>query len=283
MIGKVPPAGRGFQGLVRYLLEGGRKSSLAQRVAWTATRQLLSDDPAKAPKLMRLTAAKSVRVQRPVYHVVISWSAREQPSDAQMQQVADTACHDLGLEDYQRVYIAHRDRNHPHVHIVVNRIHPESGKAWQTSHDYRRLERSVARQAQALGFSVVPGRHNQISREPMRPGRVRDGALRRAERLGIPVRERFPPARLAELQGHLRPLFASSASWAELTADLSALGLFLEPKGQGLVLTDGTLEMKLSDLGAGVRKAALEARFGSAWNEHTAGPQSPRRGRSRER
>ncbi len=66
MIGKVPRPGRGFRGLVGYLLHGERRQKVSGRVAWTATRNLLLDDPERAPELMRITARKSVRVAKPV-------------------------------------------------------------------------------------------------------------------------------------------------------------------------------------------------------------------------
>lgn len=38
MIGKVPKAGRGFKGLIRYLVQGGRDEPQPDRVASTAVR-----------------------------------------------------------------------------------------------------------------------------------------------------------------------------------------------------------------------------------------------------
>lgn len=286
MIGKVPKPGRGFQGLVSYLLRGGLKErDGAGRVAWTATRNLLVDDPETAPKLMRLTAARSVRVQRPVYHLVISWHENERPTADAMRAVADATCRDLGLDEHQRLYIAHRDRRHPHVHIVVNRVHPETGLAWQTSHDFRRIERSLARQAGEMGLAVVPGRHNGKLRDRSGSRRPRDGELRKARRDGAPARGRWSAERIAKLRPLLRPLFETAASWTELERALAAHGLSLAAKGQGIVITDGTAEMKLSDLGAGIRRTGLEARFGEAWAKHSAAlaPETERAQRRRRR
>ncbi|MBU2531162.1 MAG: relaxase/mobilization nuclease domain-containing protein [Alphaproteobacteria bacterium] len=288
MIGKVPQPGRGFRGLVHYLLNGPRRTEEAQhRVAWTATRNLFTDDPAKAPTLMRMTAAKSVRVRSPVYHLVISWHEGECPPPALMRQVADATCRDIGLEEHQRVYVAHHDTRHPHVHIVANRIHPETGRAWQTSHDYRRIEQSLARQARELGLAVVPGRHNGKTLDRTLPRRPRDSERQRANRTSAQVRGRWPPERIAELRPLLRPLFHTANSWEELEAGLASDGLRLVAKGQGLVIADDTGEMKLSDLGAGIRQAGLEARFGGWHRQITSNlvihPSQRRRARSMDR
>lgn len=149
MIGKVPKAGSGFRGLINYLLHGERKDQPAgmpapsqdhdaSRVAWVELRNMLLSDPDQAPKLMRATALKSRRVKSPVYHYVISWHPSEAPSDDFMRIVADTTCKDLGLDDYQMLYVAHRDTDHHHVHIVVNRVHPETGTAWNRRQDWVR-------------------------------------------------------------------------------------------------------------------------------------------------
>lgn len=141
MIGKVPKAGRGFRGLVSYLLDGAKADKdKAPRVTWAETRNLISDDPDQAPAIMRMTARQSARVKSPVYHLVISWHKNEGPTEYLMREVADTTCSDMGLDEYQRLYIAHHDTEHRHVYIVVNRVHPETGKAWRNSHDYRVIE-----------------------------------------------------------------------------------------------------------------------------------------------
>lgn len=269
MIGKVPRPGRGFRGLVSYLLHGTRRGPQTGRVAWTASRNLLIDDPERAPLLMRITARKSVRVVKPVYHFVISWHRDERPTPELMRQVADATCRDLDLEEYQRLYIAHHDTMNPHVHIVVNRVHPETGVAWQTSHDYRRIEQSLARQARELGLEVVPGRHNRRISDDATPRRLRDGAFQRERREKKSMPERVTPQMLDRWRSVLVPAISSAPDWSALVATLAAHGLRFVRKGQGAVITDGRQEMKLSDIGPDIRWAGLEGRLG-AWPDSTS-------------
>ena len=260
MIGKVPRPGRGFRGIVSYLLHGPRRGSAqSDRVAWTTTRNLLLDDPERAPKLMRMTASKSVRVVRPVYHFVISWSIDEAPTPDLMRAVADATCRDLGLDEHQRLYIAHNDTENPHVHIVVNRVHPDVGIAWQTSHDYRRIEQSLARQARELGLQVVPGRHNGLAQQRSQERRPRDGTYQRDRRLSRPT---MAPERIAALRPALLDAVAKSQSWDELGQRLAAIGLRLERKGQGLVIKDPDGDIKLSEVQRGLSTASLLKTFG---------------------
>jgi hypothetical protein len=268
MIGKVPDQGKSFRGVVDYLLFGKKGEPRPERVAWTETRNLLVDQPRKAATLMRLTARKSKRVKKPVYHCVISWRHDERPDDNHMRQVADTTCQDLGLEEYQRLYVAHRDTDHHHVHIVVNRVHPETGTAWKNSHDYRRIEVSLRRQAEAMGMDYVPGRHNDPERFRGRAKRPLDREHQRGRRLGEPLQSRWDDATRAGHRDQLQQLFAQAASWEELDRALAAKGLNLTRKGQGLVLCDQTGTMKLSDLGRNVRLKGLEERFGKAFTDY---------------
>jgi len=282
LIGKVPRGGRGFRGLVNYLLHGDRRRAGTARVAWTATRNLLVDDPDQAPLLMHITARKSVRVTKPVYHFVISWHPQERPTPELMRAIADATCVDLALDDYQRLYIAHHDTLHPHVHVVVNRVHPETGIAWQTSHDYRRIEQSLARQALVMGKEPVPGRHNGLITASAASRRQRDADYQQARRTNpkSPSRGRMSREEIVRLRLALGPVFSSARGWSDLAAALAAHDLALVRKGQGLVLANPHThaEMKLSDLGRNIRFAELEQRFGP-WREDQT-RQSPTAARS---
>lgn len=178
MLANVPRPGKGFAGLARYLFEGhAGRSSKKGRVNWTTALNLMTDEPRMAMKIMTATARLSKRCERPVYHLIVSWHADEQPSRAQMESVAGTTLAQLGLERHQVLIVAHGDTRNPHMHLIVNRVHPETGVAWSTSQDYRRIERSMRMQAEAMGFRFVPGRHNrpelQAAPEPGKPRRKR--------------------------------------------------------------------------------------------------------------
>lgn len=268
MIGKVPKAGKGFKGVVTYLLKGekGRKNDPA-RVAWTDVRNLATDDPELAPGLMRATASLNRRCNAPVYHFVISWHHDEHPTDTIMQQVADNTCRDLALEEHQRLYVAHADTRHKHLHIVVNRIHPETHKAWNRRQDWVRIERSLADQAREYGFDYVPGRHNEPEYEA-EPRGERDGAFQRAKRLGLEKVPAWSEDRVRAERGDLAEMFVQARSWEELDAAVAERGMMLVRKGQGLVLADPEGTVKVSSLGKGLGLKRLEAQFGEGRADH---------------
>lgn len=293
MIGKIPKAGRGFKGIVTYLMHGARQperpdakqpslhdanklqtngrtperaNAKSNRVLWTETHNLVTSDPNKAVRVMRATANRSRRCKSPVYHFVISWTPDEAPtSDAMRAIVADT-CRDMGLDDHQRIAIAHDDTRHKHVHVVVNRVHHETGRAWNRSQDWVRLEQSLAHQAKARGLRFVPGRHNTEVQDDHVPRNARDGEYQHARRKKQPTPPlKWGPNRLAAERPNLVALFDAATSWDHLGVALATAGLSLERKGQGHVLRDSTSEVKLSDLAKHLRISALQNRFNSPW------------------
>jgi hypothetical protein len=65
-----------------------------------------------------------------VYHLTINFDPADPVTPERMQAVADRVLADLGLAEHQALPVAHRDRTHPHTHIMVTRVHPETGPAW---------------------------------------------------------------------------------------------------------------------------------------------------------
>src|SRR5712691_7454192 len=172
-----------------------------------------------------------------------------------MQAVADRVLEDLGLAEHQALLVAHQDRAHPHVHIMVNRVHPETGVAWERWQDRPRIERTLRELERTLGLREVAGRLYQLEgQEPPEPARLTNGERRQAERTGEPA---FPD----RVRAHL-PELRAARSWAELEERLAAHGLRLERKGQGLVITDGERQVKASRVARDLSLRRLEARFG---------------------
>ena len=271
MLANVPRPGRDFDGLCRYLLQGqAGAAGDPDRVAWVATRNLATDRPDLAAKVMKATADLSVRVERPAYHLIISWHPDERPTREAMIQVAETTLADIGLSEHQALLIGHKDSSNLHLHAMINRVHPETGVAWSTSHDYPRIERSMRRQAEAQGFIPVPGRHTEPERFKdcaLTPARGEYQLLRKKGRAAV---LQWSMAQTKALGERLKGTFDEAQSWDEVEQALEAFGGELVAKGQGLVITDRARSgyAKLSALRASIRLKELEARFGQTWGAH---------------
>src|SRR5438093_1109283 len=146
------------------VVNGERRSEEAEnRVAWIASRNLPSDDPELSARIMRATAAQNVRIKEPVYHVALSFDPGDAVDQAAMERVADRVLEALGLQEHQVLIVAHADREHAHMHLMVNRVHPETGRVWSRWQDYPAIQRVLREEEEALGLRRVPGRFSERS------------------------------------------------------------------------------------------------------------------------
>ena len=263
-------SGRRFGVLASYLMQG-RDGADTERVAWTVGRNLGTDDPELAAALMQATANGNARVEVPVYHLTVSFDPTDAVSPERMQQVADRVLAELGLTEHQALMVAHRDRVHPHVHCMVNRVHPETERDWERWQDRPQIERTLRELERELGLREVPGRLYQLEGQtPPERALLTNGERRQAERTGELA---FPD----RVRAHLDNLRAAR-SWDGLTEILTEHGLRLERKGQGLVITDGEHQVKASRVARDLSLRRFEERFGAPCpcRETDLGPPTPR-------
>lgn len=141
MIGRDTGGGSSFAGAGLYYLHD-RNAETDERVAFTHTENLLTDNPETAMKVMAWTAmhqaelkaaagvkATGRKLEKPVHTFVLSWAPDEKPDHEHMIETARSALGALGLADHEAVFVGHDDTDKAHVHIIVNRVHPDHGKA----------------------------------------------------------------------------------------------------------------------------------------------------------
>ena len=263
MIGHIS-RGSGFGGLVRYLVHGDREEEPdPERVVWTAVRNMPTENPELSAAIMRATSEMNERgVEKPVWHMSLSWHPEDDPSREQMQDAAERVLEKLGISEHQAVLVAHGDTDHAHVHIVVNRVHPETLKVWKGWQDMVKVERVLRVLEKERGLVATPGHHGRLpgQQAPDRTqGRTR-GEEQQSRREGLePWSERMREA--------LRPHFRESQSWGELSQRIAEHGVRLQKKGRGLVVTDGTRQVKASRIDRGGSIHKLEARFAVSFND----------------
>lgn len=178
MIG-VSSSGRSFRALAQYL-ESGRSGAETDRVGWIASRNLPTEDPQLVAKIMRATAAQNLHVGQPVYHLALSFDRNDAVDRATMERVADHVLEALKLTERQVLIVAHRDREHAHMHMLVNRVHPETGMAWDRWQDQRIVQEVLRAEEKALGLRIVQGRLAGIEEGAHKPG-VEKAASHRKE------------------------------------------------------------------------------------------------------
>ena len=185
MVPRVSRPGRSFTGAWAYYfhdkrsaeeIERGARRHTAERVAWRHTENMAGiEDDRAAVGLMIGTARQSTRCEKPVYAFSLAWHPDEEaPDKAHMIEVARKALQALGMQDHQALMVAHTDTAHPHMHVIVNRVHPETGKAINLYKDREKLSAWALAYEQARGKLHCPARaFNALARQtaPEQDGR----------------------------------------------------------------------------------------------------------------
>ena len=140
--------GRSFKGLVNYISSEARDPETGKmsegRVAYTYVRNLPSDSSSIAWKTMAATAMNREQLKKAagvgpggrqdkgeVFHLILNWheSERDMLSEAHIEQSADATLKYLGLTEHQAYGKLHdQPGKHPHLHLAINRVNPETGK-----------------------------------------------------------------------------------------------------------------------------------------------------------
>ena len=237
-----PPTPPAVQ-LVHVGPDEGERPETAERVEWADTRNLASRPEraaaqmaatAKAaPELKRLAGGSAAgrKLEKPVLHYTLSWGKDERPDRAEMNRAAEETLKALGLERHQALIVAHRDKDHPHLHVIANRIDPQTGKAAKLGNDRLKLANWAERWERNRGGLRCPERvTNRRKREANKKRSVRKyvkdwkslhTARHRRERMHPPqVQRRIAPRVLLKTPAH-RQKWADQerAAWTQQQAD----------------------------------------------------------------
>ena len=201
--------GRSFGGVADYCLHdrwvpGQGHAESAERVEWTETRNLATEQGDRAARIMAATAeaapdlkrlaggaATGRKLEKPVCHYSLNWAKDEKPDRQEMLRAAEGSLKALGMERHQALVVSHRD-GQPHVHVIANRVEPESGKAAGLSRSKLRLSKWAERYEREQGKIRCPERERnnwrREARERVVDGRGHSGGRFRRERMS-PQRE----------------------------------------------------------------------------------------------
>lgn len=262
---------------------------ICEKAGAVLLRNLTSENWRDAVLEMRLTSELSRKVRKPYYHLVLSWHEHEQPSNEQMLAAMAQMLEALGLDEHQAVIGTHHDREHRHVHAVVNTVHPTSGKAWSKSNDQQKAELACRQIELDQGWTADRGRFDvavdevngrQIARlvpkpdehwESKRAAREKGkrsktaGQVKSEKRTGVPVLEAALPD---PLQKKFAAVADAAKDWQSLHLSLGRLGLRYEAFGSGARVAiigappGGAGFAKASSFGARFAVKRMEARLG---------------------
>ena len=255
--------GGSFSGLASYLTED------ENRVNYTRTRNCFerSERPDRVAQEMKDAAAASERVEKPVYHLHISWPEEDQSTQVERREAMEEVLEDLGLGDRQALIVEHDDAK-PHVHAMVNRVQHDPyaedyGTAWDTGHDWQKIEASLRRIEQERGWRQVPGKMAETPGQAEEPGEAwTSGQMQYFKRTkDLPLAD--------QVKAETEPYFETADSWDDLDRALRDKNLKVERKGRGGVVRHEPSgeAVKLSSVGREYSLGKLEDRFDEQYSE----------------
>ena len=237
-----------FLALARYLIHGDARPTPPERVAWIATQNLATQDPELAAKIMAATAALSKRCTHACLHTIIAWHPDEQPTPEAMQEIAFKTLSLAGLAGHQALAMGHGDKAHPHLHLMINRVHPETGRAWSDSHSHRRFDAIMRELSEEYGFRYVPAHSFNADLTDDLPKKPNSGATYAARRGAGTNRNQWSRRQARLFSGRISERLDAASTWDDLTQLFAGEGLALEVKGKGYVVGNATSYVKLSSL-----------------------------------
>lgn len=267
LVNVVPPT-NDFHALARYLVNGNSKVPDPKRVAWTISHNLPTDDPEQAAKLMTATAQLSKRCKKAAYHAMIAWAPDEKTSPDLMQMIASKTLELAGLGEHQALIMGHGDKPHDHLHMLINRVHPATGRAWDTKHDFALFDRIMRELSEGHGFRYIPAHRfnpEQTEDKPTKPNKRATWAAKRGAKTDRTQWSKNASKRYGE---QISEKIDRATSWDDLELAFAEDGFTLQSKGKGLVVGNSKSYSKFSALGLATSAKEFEQRFATtrpAW------------------
>ena len=122
MISKIIKPGKSFKGLAEYLCKD------QDRAVILASEGVRDYNYKSMAKDFESQAAYNPNISSPVQHVILSYYPGENVDDEKMVRIAKEYLEKLEIKDTQYAVVKHNDRDHPHTHIIINRV-GDNGKA----------------------------------------------------------------------------------------------------------------------------------------------------------
>lgn len=127
--------GKGFKGALRYNLE-----KVSKGVAEILDHSFASVSERTILKEIQMVKAQRPNLRKYFYHTSINFPPNENLSNDKIKQIGIEYLHANGFTQHQYILFRHYDANHPHLHILVNRIGYD-GTVLSDSNDFARSEK----------------------------------------------------------------------------------------------------------------------------------------------
>ena len=153
MIGKIVK-GRGFKGCISYILEKDKAKLLA-------SEGVLKMDTATIINSFYMQSLLNPKLSKCVGHIPLAFSPDDSPrmTDQFMMRLAKEYMKEMKIENTQYIVVRHDNTNHPHCHIVFNRV-DNDGKTISDKNDHFRNEKVCKQLKDKYNLTYSNGKEN---------------------------------------------------------------------------------------------------------------------------
>ncbi len=234
--------------LVEYITDTQGKDN---RVGEVFITNCLSDTPDMAALEMLATQdANTTSEADKTYHALVSFPVGEVPAPIVLKEIEAAICDKLKMGDHQRVAVVHYDTSCVHMHIAVNKIHPETHTIREPYQDHIVLGKLAEKLERKYGLQRT--NHTPTGKTAGERDAQNIEAMTGQESL------------LSWVRGECLNDLLKADSWERLHEVAGTFGLSVKLRGNGLIFSDHSgATVKGSDVGADFKKSALEKRFGA--------------------
>ncbi|NND28113.1 MAG: relaxase/mobilization nuclease domain-containing protein [Myxococcales bacterium] len=247
-------SGHGFRKLARYI----RGQSHAPRATWFLAANLAgvttAHDVELACRLVEAVQAQNTRAGKDrTYHLVISLHPEDRSLDRrELRRVVEHLVDTLGFSDHQYIAARHNDKDHEHIHVAINKIHPESFRIHSPAWDHQKLFAAGRVLEAELGLRPLRARTRERDELPQPAADYE--AQQGVESFARWARETLAPAlRAAEIR-----------NWDDVHRTCGRFGVKVRLHGNGLVFQEieQSIRVKASSVARELRKPRLCERLG---------------------
>lgn len=203
MIAKIVQ-GRGFRGAINYVMD--KKNA---RLLFAEGVRL--KDKASVIQSFITQSKLKPKISKPVAHISLDFSAQDKGllTDKLMMSVAHGYMERMGYKNTQYIIVRHHDTNHPHVHLVINRI-DNNGNRISDKNEKLRNTKVCMELTKKYGLYIASGKENV-----------------QVHRLKEPDKTRY------EIYHALRSTIPICRNWQELNLKLQKLGINTDLRKNG--------------------------------------------------
>ena len=219
-------------------------------------------------------------------HYELAWPPGERPTQPQWTDCALHTLRELGYQDHQYMVVAHDDKKHFHLHIMVNKVYPKTFKAHTPYRNWLTLDAAMRVLEAKYGWTHTAGptRWDEESKQAVRASPSERNALRTARQQPTGAASMFEHYHdeeslqtyvCREVAPRVRTLLTrQNVSWEALHTFLAKYHLRIEKGESGgytVLAVDHNIRVKASD----VFRSNFAGRVNSQITESVLGPWTP--------